>query len=434
MSSTKANLMGAIPVGDRSQLHLETSRGQVGPSWSLFVAGDCCLDPSGAAGRQLLAPELERRVATATLSVVNLEAPVPVPDAGPIPKSGPALTTAADTPERLAANGFDVATLANNHLFDYGYAGLEATRDACASDGLSTVGAGEDRASALDPLRTEVAPDVELALFSVCEREFGVAGPSTPGTAWSDHPSVDDAIRSAAETADCVVVVAHGGVEYVPFSPPGRRERLRQFVDAGADLVVGHHPHVAQGWEQCDGGIVFHSLGNFLFDRQADGETTGWGLSVKVRFAGASPTAVELVPTEVDQGTVTDLGENRSRADHLEYLHRLAACTADDDRFPAYWQDVAVRLFHERYWNWLQTDLDEARLHEIDRLTGSPEPVAAGDADGLPALLALLNVVRNESHRDVVTTALAVMTGEASDHRTRSTEATVDELLSWTAR
>ncbi|MFC6993463.1 CapA family protein [Haladaptatus sp. GCM10025707] len=417
-------------MSEQSTLSVSDATGDE-PTWSLFVAGDCCLDEQ-ATDRRLLTPALESRVRAADCAVVNLEAPIPT-DGEPIPKSGPALTTASETPALLGESGFDVATLANNHSFDYGPEGVFETIAACEEAGLATVGAGEDASDALAPVRTTVAGSVDLAVFSVCEREFGVAGAETPGTAWSDHPAIDDAIRDAAETADVVVVLGHGGVEYVPFSPPARRSRLRDFVDAGADLVVGHHPHVAQGWERYEDGLVFHSLGNFLFDRQAAGETTGWGLALDVEFAGDAIATVELVPTEVEDGIVADLGANRSRAAHLDYLHRLAACTADDDRFSAYWQSVAHRLFYERYWNWLRPGFDEDRLREIDggRDGSRDDGAATNDRE---ELLALLNVVRNESHRAVVTTALSLMTDERPDHRTKETTTTVEELLTWTMR
>lgn len=438
-----------------TELDLNGESAADGEAWSLFLAGDCCLDHADGGERRLLGPALERRADDADLSVVNLEAPVPTAGTTPIPKSGPSLTSAAGTPTLLAAGGFDVVTLANNHLMDYGIGGLDATRSACDDAGLRTVGAGEDHAAAVSPVRFDVTADTEVALFGLCDREFGVAGQERPGTAWAGHDAVDESIRQAARTADIVVVVDHGGIEYVPFSPPERRTRFRKFVEAGADLVVGHHPHVPQGWEVYEGAPIFHSLGNFLFDRQADDDTTSWGLTLDVEFRDATPIAVELVPTEMVEDSVVELDEGgtRDRGAHLNHLHRLAEYTDDDEQFLRYWQSVAVRLFHERYWDWLRTGLNGSDVRAIgDRysVTGGSDGSGRGpvgendgaasdestrdDVTAREALLAMLNVIRNESHRSVVTTALSVITGELPDRRTSDVEQTTTDLLSWTER
>jgi poly-gamma-glutamate capsule biosynthesis protein CapA/YwtB (metallophosphatase superfamily) len=408
---------------------LEFDTGTGGPAWSLVVAGDCVLDRD--ADQPLLADCVQRRVDEAEFTIANLEAPLPV-DTDPIPKSGPALTTDPDSVDRLVDAGFDVLALANNHLMDYGAAGLRATQAACDAANVETVGAGESRADALDPVHVH-QQGVDVAVVNVCEREYGVASRTDPGTAPADHRDAVETVREAAHTADVVVLVSHGGVEYVPLPPPTRRDRLREFVDAGADLVVGHHPHVAQGWEVYHGVPIFPSLGNFAFDRQGDHENTSRGLLLEVRFEGDSLTRVDPVPTVLD-GPVREL--SAVEADGFgEYLTRASAALADDEQYEAHWQTVAERLFYERYSNWLLTGVGEtlglARAQPTDPQAQRPH----WDPDRRRAeLLTLLNVVRNESHNDVLSTALALLAGDEPDRRTDAVSTAVDEMLEWTAR
>ncbi|WP_433627505.1 CapA family protein [Halomicrococcus sp. NG-SE-24] len=407
---------------------LSFDAGGAGSEWSLFVAGDCVPDRDDT---PLVAPTVVDRIADADLAAANLEAPVET-DADPVSKSGPALTADPDAPERLADAGFDVLALANNHVMDYGATGMRATREACATAGVRTAGAGEDRTDALEPARFEVR-GVDVAVVSVCEREFGVATADRPGTAWSGHRDAVAAVRGAADDADAVVVLSHGGAEYVPLPPPSRRARLREFVEAGADLVVGHHPHVAQGWELYEDAPVFYSLGNFVFDRQADEENTARGLALDVRFANGAVAAVDLVPTVLD-GSVRLL-DGDAADEYRDYLHRAADVVADEERYEAHWQAIAVRLFYERYSNWLMTGVGEnlalARTNPHDpdaqRPLWDPERRRR-------ELLTLLNLFRNESHGAVVTTALEVLSGNRSDRRTESVEESVDALLAWTGR
>lgn len=416
----------AVVIAVAEDLRLKP--GDDGDRWSLFVGGDCVLDRP-ADDTSILAPELRRRTTDADLAVANLEAPIPT-EAETIPKVGPALTTDTDTPARLANAGFNAVTLANNHLMDYGAAGVRATRRACDNAGLATTGAGECRSDALDPARFQV-DRTDVAVVAVCEREFGCATDDRPGTAWSGHRHAVDVVRAAAADADAVVVIAHGGIEYVPLPPPNRRRRLREFAEAGADLVVGHHPHVAQGWEVHKGVPVFYSLGNFAFDRQADGENTAQGLALDVEFTGGSVCGVDLVPTIIDD-SVRQLDDDGG---YLDYLYRSADLVGDDHRYEAHWQALAVELFYERYSNWLMMGVGE----NVSRARANPTDPDAQRSLWDPErrrseLLTLLNVVRNESHRNTMTTALAVLSGETPDHRTDAVRERVESLLAWTQR
>lgn len=421
-----------ISLGDQNE---------IGSRQSVFVAGDLMLD----SGRRndndpLLTQGLRNRVESAEHAAVNLEAPVRAESGNTILKSGPLLENDPAAPHRLADAGFDLATLANNHAMDYGWASLQKTIENCTDAGLVTCGAGPNRSAAMQPVTQRVG-DAEVAFLGVCEREFGVARDQAPGTAWAGHRDVIHVIREAASTADTVVVFAHGGVEYVPFPPPERRERLKEFIDHGADIVVAHHPHVPQGWEEYRDGAILHSLGNFLFDSQADDPATSWGLCVELEFAGGELIGLRLVPTvviddvvhELGKSTAADTGPGGDRSDHLAYLHRLAAITAED--LQPYWQAVAVHKHTETYSSWLLTGVGDNQT----RAKAAPYDSAAHAPLWNPKrrreeLLILLNILRYESHRRVMTDALAVLTGETVDRRTPEIETEVEELLAWTER
>lgn len=417
-------------MGDESShLDFETSAAQGVHEWSLFFAGDSILEQ---ADRSIVDGALADRITDADISIANLEAPVERPDAEPIPKSGPALATAPGTPARLADVGFDVLTLANNHMMDYGASGLDETKTACATTGLATTGSGNDRSDSFQPVSIDVGP-VTVAILSVCEREFGVATRTEPGTAWSDCPAALDAIHDADAGADVVIVVSHGGVEYVPLPPPKRRRRLQEFADTGADLVVGHHPHVAQGWQIHNDTPIFYSLGNFAFDRQSDGTNTSRGLAIEVTGVGDAVTGIDLVPVVVED-TVRELTGDTKTSFH-DYLDQSTWLLADEDRYEAHWQEVAVRIFYERYSNWLHTGLGENLVRARSNPNDPDAQRPLWNPDRRRAeLLTLLNVVRNESHRAVITTALETFAGTRPDTRTDSVSVTVDELLEWTTR
>ena len=396
-------------------------------SWSLYVAGDCVYN--GSVTADPIGEGIRSRMSGADVSMLNLEAPLPADDS--IPKSGPRKESDEEVPTMLADAGIDAVTLANNHAMDYGPTGLFTTIDACHEAGLETVGAGDGIREALEPLRYTV-DGTDVAIINACEREFGVASDDTVGTAWIGHPEAMRTVERAAEEADVVVLLAHGGVEFVPLPPIQWQRRLRRFVDAGVDLVIGHHPHVPQAWEFHRGTPVFYSLGNFLFDHTLRPKT-GWGLSLEVAFDGATPHAADLIVTDESDSGVDVMDEGDRRTERIEHLHGLAELTSDPDAMERLWQELATRLFHQRYGDWLRRAGGGNPYDFVKDPRRHLEQGALWDADERrEELLILLNLIRNASHRSVMETALEVETGVVPDRRTAETETRVRELLSWT--
>lgn len=404
-------------------------------SYSMFVAGDYVISRDESPSPETtIAPLLQDRIAAADVSVVNFEAPLVAADAEGVPKSGPVVSNHDAAGVAVAESGFDICTLANNHVRDYGPDGVASTVDALEALGLETVGVGDTHDAAFDPIEAG-GGGVSIGIVNICEREFNIAGEDSYGAAWLSDRRAREAIQEAAEQFDTVITIVHAGVEYVPFPSLDLQRRLREFVDLGADLVIGHHPHVPQGWERYDGGAIFYSLGNFLFDSMADSENASWGLTLEIQFEGTTPVAVDLVPTEIIDGVVHLLGERRDRADHLVYLERISEITRDRALLEPYWQEIAVQLLYERYTNWLHTGVGTT----LQRARSDPNnPALQRPLWDLEArrreILTLLTVVRMESHRWTVATALAVLTGETEDQRTSEIREEAQSLLSRAAR
>jgi len=439
-----------------NKIILHEAKLDTGPRWTLLAAGDFgpsnrfneTQSPDEQAGGVIDA-ELQELIRKSDISMVNMEGALKI-TACPINKSGPLIQLDSATPVILKAMGFDVVTLANNHTLDYGSDGLFATLKACESAGLKSCGAGENLEKAMHPVELTIADGIRVAVFDFCEQEFGIAGDSHPGTAWISHPLALSRVSAWASLADVVVVVAHGGVEEVPFSPIQRQAQLRQFIDAGAALVIGHHPHVPQGWERHRGGIIFYSLGNFLFD-YPDGvryPKTEWGLLIQVHFCGRVLTDIELIPIETLIGQRVGLmKQDSSLQGCLGYLQRLSSLQARPDTALPYWQETAEYLWQTRYSPWLEHACADSRPVYENSIRSSLANIFQGainkmrrqchreennSASEIKDGLALLNMIRNESHRWTIETALSVLSGDQRDFRTPEVKAEVKELLSWT--
>ncbi|NGQ95948.1 CapA family protein [Brevibacillus sp. SYP-B805] len=208
-------------------------------------------------------------------TIANLETPVtergtPAPNKEYVYKSPPA----AIPP--LKAAGMDVVNLANNHSMDQGEEGLLDTFRILEENGIDYVGAGADATRAYQPVMVE-RNGIKVAFlgFSRVVPNVGwYAGTSKPGVAISYEPTrAAEAIAAARKQADLVVVIAHWGQEKVDYPVDHQKELARAYIHAGADLVVGSHPHVLQGFESYNGKWIAYSLGNFVFTRSSVAKT-----------------------------------------------------------------------------------------------------------------------------------------------------------------
>ncbi|OCT11938.1 hypothetical protein A8709_29180 [Paenibacillus pectinilyticus] len=168
----------------------------------------------------------------------------------------------------LKEAGVDIVNLANNHVMDYGSDGLLDTMSALDEIGIKRVGAGKDKTEAYQPVMVE-KDGIKIAVFGfsrVVPEGSWKAAAGHPGVAETyDYKPPVEAIQKAKATADLVVVVAHWGVERDDNPDKYQKELAHRYIDAGADLVVGGHPHVMQGFEQYKGKWIAYSLGNFIF-------------------------------------------------------------------------------------------------------------------------------------------------------------------------
>ncbi len=203
--------------------------------------------------------------ADADLRLGNLESPITA-----APKTFPSkltLRSAPDAAASLRAAGLDCVTLANNHVLDFGAEGLADTRAALDAAGIAHAGAGTDAASAAAPvvLRRN-GQTIGMLAFCLVEQSSPLyAGPASPGVAAFDVGAAVRSVRGLRPSVDWLIVQIHWGVEMSRLPTVQQRQWARRIVEAGADLIVGHHPHVVQPFETVAGVPVFYSLGNFLF-------------------------------------------------------------------------------------------------------------------------------------------------------------------------
>ena len=256
----------------------------------LIFVGDILLDDGPgraiAAGRDPLAA-FETLLADADYRIGNLECPIATVGQ---PLDSKIYNFRAHPRVLAVLKGrFDALAVSNNHSGDYGQAAFLETLDHLKQAGIASFGGGRNLAEAHAPLWIE-KHGLRIAVLGYNEfkpRSFE-AGPHWPGVAWSEDSQVIADIRAArAAGADVVIPFMHWGWERDPFPTERQRSLARLLIDAGADAVVGGHPHVTQGTETYRGKPIIYSLGNFVFDGfELPAAKIGWLLQMSVDRSG----------------------------------------------------------------------------------------------------------------------------------------------------
>jgi poly-gamma-glutamate capsule biosynthesis protein CapA/YwtB (metallophosphatase superfamily) len=239
-----------------------------------------------------LAPLLQ----AADIAFVNLESPFS--DRGAVVEHGMIFKAEPEMIAGLELAGVDVVSTANNHARDQGSHGVEFTLDWLHRHQIAAAGTGESAEAA--------HAGVVIARNGV---RFGFLA-YTYDQSNGNHPDIDDRVAvmdigcmredvaRLAGRADVAIVSMHAGIEYSPKSNGRQTAFARAAIDAGASVVVGHHPHVTQPWERYGEGVIFYSLGNLVFDQFQRIETQRGALAELV-FEGPRLARASLLPVEI---------------------------------------------------------------------------------------------------------------------------------------
>ncbi len=272
---------------------------------SIMFAGDILLDRGvGDAieknGKYYPYGEIKKILQQADISAANLECPLT--ERGIPSLKNRHLVFRADTGNAYALKdaGFDLLNLANNHAMDYGHTGLDDTLNALKKVGIMTVGAGLDSAAARQPVFIE-KNGLKLGFlgYSTFPGEGYFYFSDRPDVCRADVSCLSEEINRAREKCDILVVSFHWGKEFDFYPSADQQELAHLAVDGGADIVIGHHPHVLQGVEEYKDRLIFYSLGNFVFDRQIP-EGTDETVMVCISVTGDGISSAEIIPVMIN--------------------------------------------------------------------------------------------------------------------------------------
>jgi poly-gamma-glutamate capsule biosynthesis protein CapA/YwtB (metallophosphatase superfamily) len=255
-----------------------------------------------------------------------------------------------------------VLSLANNHIQDAGPEGIDFTRRTLEGHGISHFGAGLDESQASRHVVSE-CKGWKIGFLGASGFSYANARGARPGAAPLQNRRLLQSVRELKSTCDLVVVVVHADLEFVDYPAPWRVRLSRRLIDAGAGLVIHHHPHVLQGGESYRNGFVAYSLGNWVFktgDYQAVSEETNYSALLEVTVSrdqgdGALGLVTKFHPVKIsDNGLPQALKAGPEAQRISQRITTLSERYRDRRRISRAWHQTckteAKRTFFEIYY------------------------------------------------------------------------------------
>jgi poly-gamma-glutamate capsule biosynthesis protein CapA/YwtB (metallophosphatase superfamily) len=235
----------------------------------------------------------------------------------------------------LARAGIELVSVANNHAWDYGKSAFLESLEHLTRAGVAYTGGAGSEGDAFEPRRVAIRgwSTAWFAVTDIWNRGIEGEPEAEPHVAFARTGAVIGAIERARSKFDLVIVSYHGGCEYSEHIAREQRAFARAAMAAGADAVIGHHPHVPQGVEWFEERPVLYSLGNLVFNQHRDHAWTGRGFLARMTLVRNERMRLELCPYRItEEGPVAAFADTPPDFGVYErYLRRVTAYAGFSD-------------------------------------------------------------------------------------------------------
>lgn len=251
---------------------------------------------------------IKDKLQTADITFGNLESPLSARGT-PLPGKGICFRARPEMSAKLQQSGFDVLSVANNHALDYDTDAFLDTLELLRSSQIEPVGGGQDLNEARQAVIIEknglkvgflaytIFADI---YFDVNYRRTFRATETVSGVAPLEQEMILEDLAELKPQVDIAIVSLHWGAEYSKSPDAAQQELGRTLIDSGADLVIGHHPHIIQGFERYNDGLIAYSLGNFIFD-QNQHVFTREGLMLELKLTSDGLQDLQVWPVFIQE-------------------------------------------------------------------------------------------------------------------------------------
>jgi len=268
----------------------------------------------------------------------------------PIKKNGPILSAPTKTISILQKSGFDLLSLANNHIKDCGEEGVKSTIETCQKIKIDTFGAAANIEEAKKPFVKEIN-GFKIGFIAFAEQEFNTADEDSYGSSYFDPYEDLDLIEKTKTEVNYLIIIYHGGIEYFPYASPQLKKKCRRFVDKGADLVLCQHSHCIGSFEDYKESKILYGQGNTLFGYKNGNEQWNTGLIVKLLLKVGEKPEISFIPiTAIQEGGIRLL-KDKERESVLKQLEKRSLDMNNKDFLNSEWNSFVKKksLFYLPY-------------------------------------------------------------------------------------
>lgn len=278
------------------------------------------------------------------INVANLESPLTESEEV---RSSTAVPLKATPKDNKIIHLFNIFSLANNHILDFKKRGLSDTITFLEENNKKYFGSGLNVKEAYKPLKVEMN-DEKIAFLGFTR--WNNARRNTPGATPMKIKKIFKIVKNLKEENYFVIIMPHWNYEYVYYPAPDYRKYAKKIVDAGADLIVGSHPHIIQGYEKYNGKMIFHSLGNFLFHSKVfkpismipDDPRLNISFILQINVKNNSDYDFEIVPIYTDDNSMMTLkGEDAQNFENV--INKISSVFRNEKKYKKlFYSDAAA--------------------------------------------------------------------------------------------
>lgn len=314
------------------------------PELQIIFSGDLCpVDGyeeifSGGKVTEYM-PQITGICSKADLHITNLEAPLSK-DNTPILKCGPNFGVFPECTKGLHELSITHACLANNHTKDLGEKSLLDTIDVLNNTDIVPLGYAKGEEQVMEPMFFE-KNGVKIMLLNAAEAEFSYPEEESYGASFLNEVEIIKILNESTKEADITILSIHAGREYKFFPACFLRKMYRNFISAGASAVIAHHPHVPQGIEIYQEGLICYSLGNFIFDREGMHSKIGPDLSflIDCGFSKNGLTNFTIHPIKRLHDNKVVLMDNSDKSLFFEFMDKVSTPLSDEQKAKLIWDE-----------------------------------------------------------------------------------------------
>lgn len=296
-------------------------------------------------GPEAILGDVREILSTGDLVFANLE--VPFSKRGTPINKIPVFRINPDAISIIKSAQINIVSLANNHIFDYGFDAFNDTIELLRTSGIRYFGAGKTDDEAKKP-EIICMNDVRIGFLGFLEIDSKIKNlPSgitpTGVTPQMYYENIKKAIKHLRPKVDWIILSLHFGIEYQLYPSPKDVKLCRALIDNGADIILGHHPHYPQGLERYKNGLIAYSLGNFIWDQNFAGHTDS-SFILEIIINKKQIQSVRVIPTRLNLQYNLEINNNH---DSFEKLNNLSTILLSDSLLNEKWYFICRNKFIE---------------------------------------------------------------------------------------